>query len=661
MSWDDLNPNHYVWPTINELRAYRNKVRKIVDDVIMNSKLELPINWSSPFWIVLMGIEHERIHLETSSVLFRQLNISDVQKQDNFPLCPFYDTKNKSTTPTAVTDAPMNELLPVTGGKVSLGKSHDHHLYGWDNEYGTHIYDVPSFKASKYLVSNAEYLEFMKDDGYKTERYWTKEGWGFATFKNTGHPVFWVPIKDKDGNITDYLYRSMSEEIPMPWNWPVDVNNLEAKAFCNWKNEKRQLQGDLPKGYGIRLPLEEEWFRLREYSTPGNVHADDQPFWNDDDAPGNISLFHWASSCPVDMFEHRGSNFYDVIGNVWQHCETPMAPFSGFKVHPAYDDFTVPTFDNMHNIIKGGSFISVGNEATIFARYAFRRHFYQHAGIRYIEGDMSIVPETENRDHLEIDPVVANAMEDHYGDYKGPLSIVSNLLPKYCNDITTTTFDAVKKYTNNTQDNLSSMRVMEIGCSVGRTSFELAKYFGNVVGYDHSTRFIQIGTLLKQFGLVKYSIVEEGDLHSFHCVDLHDFGYHDISSKVEFLQGDASNIDLTKHNNYDVVVFSSGFTRLYSPRKFLQIVHQLVEKDGLFILSTNNDWTESQTNCRSEWIGGHKDDMTGEIVDCNDTISQYLSKYFTLCTEPKDMINLQRKLGRSATVTVSNVTIWKRK
>ena len=45
---------------------------------------------------------------------------------------------------------------------------------------------------------------------------------------------------------------------------------------------------------------------------------------------------------------------FDVVGNVWQWCETPTYPFDGFDVHPIYDDFTSPTFDERHNIIKGG-------------------------------------------------------------------------------------------------------------------------------------------------------------------------------------------------------------------------------------------------------------------------------------------------------------------
>ena len=64
-----------------------------------------------------------------------------------------------------------------------------------------------------------------------------------------------------------------------------------------------------------------------------------------------------------------------------------MAPYEGFFTHPWYEDFTEPTFDGKHNLIKGGSWISTGNEALLASRYAFRRHFIQHAGFRYVIGD----------------------------------------------------------------------------------------------------------------------------------------------------------------------------------------------------------------------------------------------------------------------------------
>lgn len=47
-------------------------------------------------------------------------------------------------------------------------------------------------------------------------------------------------------------------------------------------------------------------------------------------------------------------------------------------------DFSTPCFDGQHNIIMGGSFISTGNEASVFARFHFRPHFHQHAGFRLV-------------------------------------------------------------------------------------------------------------------------------------------------------------------------------------------------------------------------------------------------------------------------------------
>jgi formylglycine-generating enzyme required for sulfatase activity len=64
-----------------------------------------------------------------------------------------------------------------------------------------------------------------------------------------------------------------------------------------------------------------------------------------------------------------------------------MDAYEGFFTHPWYEDFSLPTFDGKHNLIKGGSWISTGNEIMRESRYAFRRHFIQHAGFRYVIGD----------------------------------------------------------------------------------------------------------------------------------------------------------------------------------------------------------------------------------------------------------------------------------
>jgi 5-histidylcysteine sulfoxide synthase len=247
MSWDDLNSEHYDWPTVDQVREYRDKVRTVVDRVIQSAELKLPIAWNSPFWIILMGIEHERIHFDTSSVLFRQLPIQDVISQPMFKLCP-----NKRTDPSSV---PENELIPVASGVTHLGKPFDHGLYGWDNEFtsGETARSVEGFEASKYLVSNKDFYDFMLDGGYDNKELWTEEGWKFVQFKQSlgqAHPIFWVP-QDKDNS--SFKYRSLADEIDMPWDWPIDCNYLEAKAFCNWKSQKTGKKTSLANRRGVVL------------------------------------------------------------------------------------------------------------------------------------------------------------------------------------------------------------------------------------------------------------------------------------------------------------------------------------------------------------------------------------------------------------------------
>ncbi len=361
MSWDDLNEAHYNWPSIPEVKAYRNEVRAIVDKLISDLPLdEKGINWDSPWWAIIMGIEHQRIHLETSSVLIRQLPISEVQQLDFWDYCH------------STGAAPENQLLDVPGGEVNLGKTTNDPLYGWDNEYGHTRFEIKDFKASRYLVSNAEFYRFVEAGGYESQEFWTEEGWAWKTFQGCRYPRFWQ--KNSEGA---WLLRTMASLIPLPWNHPVEVNYLEAKAFCNWLAAKTVK--------AIRLPSEAQWYRLRDLCVKS-----DQPYW--EKAPGNINLEYYASACPVNEFCFGA--FYDVIGNVWQWTETQFTGFPGFAVHPYYDDFSVPTFDTRHNLIKGGSFISTGNEALRNSRYAFRRHFYQHAGFRYVESDEPNAAET---------------------------------------------------------------------------------------------------------------------------------------------------------------------------------------------------------------------------------------------------------------------------
>ncbi len=113
--------------------------------------------------------------------------------------------------------------------------------------------------------------------------------------------------------------------------------------------------------------------------------------------------------------EGNTDEFYDVVGNVWQWSITPTYPFDGFEVHPSYDDFTTPTFDDRHSLMKGASFISLGNASLRSARYAFRKHFFQHAGFRYVASQNEYRTKLNN-DVYETDEQISQYCEFHYGE-----------------------------------------------------------------------------------------------------------------------------------------------------------------------------------------------------------------------------------------------------
>jgi 5-histidylcysteine sulfoxide synthase/putative 4-mercaptohistidine N1-methyltranferase len=604
MSWDDLDEQHYDWPSVAEVQAYRDRVRVVVDELIQNMPLHLPITWDSPWWVIMMGIEHARIHLETSSVLIRQLPIDHVRPHPLWTICA--DSG----------EAPENELIAVPAGRVALGKQKDHSLYGWDNEFGRHAEEVSGYRASRYLVSNQEYRAFVDDEGYTTQRWWTEEGRQWREYRQSTHPLFWIRANGA------YRLRTVAEEIEMPWDWPVEVNYLEAKAFCNWKSAKT--------GKSLRLPTEEEWCLLRDRSVD-----QDQPYW--ETAPGNINLEHYASSCPVTQFAF--GDFYDVIGNVWQWTETPITGFEGFEVHPYYDDFSTPTFDGLHNLIKGGSWISTGNEATRDARYAFRRHFFQHAGLRYIESDR---PVSIRVDVYETDQLVARYCESHYGEEYFDVPSFPKTMSRLCLQL---------------MEGRRREKALDLGCAVGRATFELARDFNEVTGLDASARFIRIGVELQEKGHCRYTRVEEGELATYHEVKLSDMGLEGTEQRVSFQQADACNLK-DRYTGYDLVLAANLIDRLYSPRKLLTMIHERLKPGGLLVIASPYSWDEAFTE-KDEWLGGIR--VAGEPFTTLEGLHHCLTPHFKPLGEPRSVPFVLRETKRKFQHTLSEVTVWERR
>jgi 5-histidylcysteine sulfoxide synthase len=187
MSWDDLSKNKMPWPSVAEVHAYRREVYQTVSRVIQSLSDEqcASIDQKSPLWALVLSFEHERIHLETSSYLISEMPKEFVQFPAGFPAyhSSVPSREDAALHPVAGTHYPFNEMLSVPAKRVAIGKPRDFPSFGWDNEYGYREYDLPAFKASKYKITNGEFLEFVQDGGYGRIELWTEAGWSWRAFR----------------------------------------------------------------------------------------------------------------------------------------------------------------------------------------------------------------------------------------------------------------------------------------------------------------------------------------------------------------------------------------------------------------------------------------------------------------------------------------------
>ncbi len=258
---------------------------------------------------------------------------------------------------------------------------------------------------------------------------------------------------------------------------------------------------------------------------------------------------------------------------------------------------------------------------------------------------MTDTPATNPLSTYESDALVSQYAEFHYGD---PLFGVPNFA-KAMADLAIT---AQQQYGNGMFG-----KALDLGCATGRSSFELARVFQKVLGIDFSALLIQVGTRLKETGVVRYTLPNEGELLNYYERRLDHFGLVEAAQRVDFWQGDACNLkDI--YTGFDLVLAANLIDRLYSPRRFLAEVASRLNPGGLLVLASPYTWLQEYTK-RDEWIGGFKKD--GESYSTLDGLKEILNGEFMLLGEPKTMPFVIRETCRKHQYTFSEVTVWRRR
>ena len=196
----------------------------------------------------------------------------------------------------------------------------------------------------------------------------------------------------------------------------------------------------------------------------------------------------------------------------------------------------------------------------------------------------------------------------------------------------------------------SNARALDLGCAVGRSTFDLARFCEHVIGIDSSRRFVEAADHLRRDGVLSFRYLEAGALTKAavasvpRAID---------RRRVKFEIGDAQNLraDL---GEFDVVLMANLIDRLQDPAACLSCLLRLIRPGGQLIITSPYTWLTEYTP-REKWLGGYEEE--GVAVTTLAALQNILAPNFSL-TFRKDLPFLIREHARKFQWSVAEATGW---
>lgn len=207
----------------------------------------------------------------------------------------------------------------------------------FDNETPRHKTLVHDHAIGSRLISNGEYLEFIRDGAYANSQLWLSDGWTTIQERGWSRPLYW------DAELATEFTIGGTRELDL--NAPVShVSYYEADAYARWA--------------GARLPTEQEW------ELAAAIHP----------VKGNLAEAAYWHPAAAAVGEHQ------LYGDVWEWTSSAYAAYPGFKpLAGSLGEYNGKFMCNQMTV-RGGSCVSAAEHI----RATYRNFFYPDARWQFL-------------------------------------------------------------------------------------------------------------------------------------------------------------------------------------------------------------------------------------------------------------------------------------
>jgi len=259
-------------PSLAEVQDYRLHVDVAMEQFLAAASVE-------QLELAELGLQHEQQHQE--------LIVTDIKHAFWMnPLRPAYRQRSAAESGSA----PRLSWIDFPGGKYEIGAAGG--SFAFDNEGPRHPVYIPAFRLASRPVTNAEFLEFVADGGYKRPELWLSDGWDHICAAGWRAALYW-----EEGAEGWQVFTCGGPRALVPAEPVCHVSYYEADAFARWA--------------GARLASEAEWeVAAANAAVAGNFLESER--------------FHVATASSRDGLQQ-------IFGDVWEWTASPYIAYPGYR------------------------------------------------------------------------------------------------------------------------------------------------------------------------------------------------------------------------------------------------------------------------------------------------------------------------------------------